>query len=352
MALEQQNVNNTQLLDIAVFLKLLANLRPDCGYREVQGVHGLNLGGLFSSTWFYDRMTRDFASAQLTAVMNMSSRNGVGVERTERTGACALREVSGIDGHLGSWTGPLKVDVSFRAQVSVTMDGLEVEVWDLRRMVLPPSFCEKFRPHLFGERDLLWSTPITDMAPNKPSVKGKSSSKGDSGKSKPLSSSSKVSKKHAKRPPPKEVKSKARTESSLLKKTKKREYTEEELGLPKLNMITPVGVVKPKGKKKGKVFVDDQEGMMTILAMVNAEQEGHIESKLQKARQLEEIREAKRKEAEARHAEKKNKLEEAKQSIRQKRKRKSSGNEDSKSDASTSKSSSKSKEKRKSVSFA
>lgn len=47
---------------------------------------------------------------------------------------------------------------------------------------------------------------------------------------------------------------------------------------------------------------------MTILAMVNAEQEGHIESKLQKARQLEEIREAKRKEAEARHAEKKNKL--------------------------------------------
>jgi 60S ribosomal subunit assembly/export protein LOC1 len=96
------------------------------------------------------------------------------------------------------------------------------------------------------------------MAPNKPSVKGKSSSKGDSGKSKPLSSASKVSKKHAKRPPPKEVKSKARTESSLLKKTKKREYTEEELGLPKLNMITPVGVVKPKGKKKGKVFVDDQ----------------------------------------------------------------------------------------------
>ncbi|GFF57660.1 60S ribosomal subunit assembly/export protein loc1 [Aspergillus udagawae] len=190
------------------------------------------------------------------------------------------------------------------------------------------------------------------MAPNKPSVKGKSSSKGDSGKSKPLSSASKVSKKNAKRPPPKEVKSKARTESSLLKKTKKREYTEEELNLPKLNMITPVGVVKPKGKKKGKVFVDDQEGMMTILAMVNAEQEGHIESKLQKARQLEEIREAKRKEAEARHAEKKNKLEEAKQSIRQKRKRKSSGNEESKPDASTPKSDSKSKGKRKSVSFA
>lgn len=42
------------------------------------------------------------------------------------------------------------------------------------------------------------------------------------------------------------------------KKKKKRTYTEEELGIPKLNMITPAGVQKPKGKKKGKVFVDDQ----------------------------------------------------------------------------------------------
>lgn len=48
-------------------------------------------------------------------------------------------------------------------------------------------------------------------------------------------------------------------------------------------MITPVGVEKPKGKKKGKVFVDDQHSMMTILAMVNAEKEGQIESKMMKA---------------------------------------------------------------------
>lgn len=47
---------------------------------------------------------------------------------------------------------------------------------------------------------------------------------------------------------------------------------------------------------------------MTILAMVNAEKEGQIESKMMKARQLEEIREAKRKEAEARQAQKKSKL--------------------------------------------
>lgn len=48
---------------------------------------------------------------------------------------------------------------------------------------------------------------------------------------------------------------------ALLKKLrnhKKRVYSEEELGIPKLNTITPIGVIKPKGKKKGKVFVDDR----------------------------------------------------------------------------------------------
>lgn len=45
--------------------------------------------------------------------------------------------------------------------------------------------------------------------------------------------------------------------SKLNKKKKRRVYTEKELGIPQLNMITPVGVEKPKGKKKGKVFVDD-----------------------------------------------------------------------------------------------
>jgi 60S ribosomal subunit assembly/export protein LOC1 len=41
-------------------------------------------------------------------------------------------------------------------------------------------------------------------------------------------------------------------------KKKRRIYTEEELGIPTLNMVTPVGVEKPKGRKKGKVFVDDK----------------------------------------------------------------------------------------------
>ncbi|KAJ5203977.1 uncharacterized protein N7498_004856 [Penicillium cinerascens] len=194
------------------------------------------------------------------------------------------------------------------------------------------------------------------MAPTKGSSKGASSGGSHKGsKTSNFSSDSRVSKsskKNApKRPPPKEVKSKARTAPENLQKKKKRKYTEAELNLPKLNSITPVGVVKPKGKKKGKTFVDDSEGMMTILAMVNAEKEGQIESKMMKARQLEEIREARKKEMEARVAEKKGKLEAVKDSIRNKKKGKGASDESS-SAVSKSSGSKFSKPKRKSVSFA
>ena len=93
-------------------------------------------------------------------------------------------------------------------------------------------------------------------------------------------------------------------------------YTDKELDLPALNMITPVGIPKPRGKKKGKVFADDAESMMTIFAMVNAEKQGQIESKIMNARQVEEIREARRREAEARRARKTEELEETKKSFK------------------------------------
>lgn len=51
---------------------------------------------------------------------------------------------------------------------------------------------------------------------------------------------------------------KEKNRAALVKKPKKRVYTAEELDIPNLNMITPVGVVKPPGKKKGKVFIDDR----------------------------------------------------------------------------------------------
>ena len=60
---------------------------------------------------------------------------------------------------------------------------------------------------------------------------------------------------------------------------------------------------------------------MTILAMVNADKEGQIESKMMKARQMEEIREARKAEAEKRQEIRKAKLDETKEGIRKKRKR-------------------------------
>ena len=148
------------------------------------------------------------------------------------------------------------------------------------------------------------------MAPVKPSTKSKSSSK-------PTSSKSKKSKPHATKAD--QIKTKP---SSTPAKKKQRQYTDAELGIPKLNGIVPAGIQKPKGKKKGKVFVDDRESTLTIMAMVMAEKDGQIESKMMKARQLEEIREARAKEAEARQEQKKARLEETKDSLRRRRKRK------------------------------
>lgn len=161
------------------------------------------------------------------------------------------------------------------------------------------------------------------------------------------------SKKQQGTPPSQQIKDKGR--AALLKKLKnpkKKLYSDEQLGIPELNMITPVGVEKPKGKKKGKVFVDDTESMSTILSIVQAEKNGEIESKMIKARQMEEIREARKVEAEKKDQERQSKIEDTKDSLRKKRKRKSFGDEDSIKDVSaTGTKTSKSKGKKK-VSFA
>lgn len=71
--------------------------------------------------------------------------------------------------------------------------------------------------------------------------------------------------------------------------------------------------------------------MNTILALVQAEKEGQIESKMLKARQMEEIREARKVEAEKKEEERRSKLEDVKDGLRKKRKRsnnKPSSNED------------------------
>ena len=139
------------------------------------------------------------------------------------------------------------------------------------------------------------------MAPSKPT----------SSRSKAASSTKKSKKPTGKIPAPKQQKSKrpgtsTRPPSAAKKNSKqKKSYTAEELGIASLNGIVPAGVTKPKGKKKGKVFVDDQERMMMILAVVNAEAEGKVESKIMRQRQLEEVREARRIEAEKRDSQRK-----------------------------------------------
>lgn len=57
------------------------------------------------------------------------------------------------------------------------------------------------------------------------------------------------------------------------------------------------------------------------MSVVNAEKEGHLESKIAKSRQLEEIREAKRLAADERSDEKKEKFEERKAALKKKRRR-------------------------------
>lgn len=64
----------------------------------------------------------------------------------------------------------------------------------------------------------------------------------------------KISKKPKARPP---VQQKTKPSIGIVKK-KRKVYTDKELGIPKLNMITPAVPEQSRGKKKGKVFVDDQ----------------------------------------------------------------------------------------------
>lgn len=156
----------------------------------------------------------------------------------------------------------------------------------------------------------------------------------------------------------KQVKTKPGAQAQKPKK-KKPEYSEKQLNLPVLNSIVPANAKTVQkaggtGKKKNKVYVDDTESMMTILAIVNAEKEGQIESKVTKERQMEEIRDARRKEAEKKEEKRKNKFEKVKQEIKddkknKKRKGDSEKENEPKPKVSEGKSS---RPKRKSVSFA
>jgi 60S ribosomal subunit assembly/export protein LOC1 len=233
-----------------------------------------------------------------------------------------------------------------------------------RRPGTARSFQKKFRTHLHCA--ICTNTPhhtYIAMAPTKPS-KGKTSTKtktskiGAKASAKSKSSASKpegISKNRQKKLTLAKPGGAQKTKSKTDGRKKKRVYTEKELDIPALNGIIPAGIAKPKGVKKGKVFVDDPAGMMAIMSIVHAEKEGRLESKIMRARQLEEIREAKRVEAEERKDEKEKAFDERKKDIKKKGRRKSAPKKEDDDEDGESKKSSKTKDgkykPRKRVSF-